>query len=70
MTSIDAKVGARIKARRAELGLTQLGLAEMIGASEMQMSRYESGATSVKPELMVTLAKALRVETRYFVEGL
>lgn len=66
---IDKYIGGRIRARREHLGMTQLQLGDMIGASEVQMSRYESGATAVKPELMSKLAKALRVSPVYFMEG-
>jgi transcriptional regulator with XRE-family HTH domain len=67
---IDKLIGKRIRERREELGLTQVHLAELIGASEPQMSRYENGGTSVKPELMTKIAKALRVNPGYFMEGI
>lgn len=68
--NIDKHVGSRVRARREELGMTQMHLAELVNASEVQMSRYESGTTPIKPELMNKLAKALRVNLTYFLEGL
>lgn len=68
--NIDKHIGSRIRARRDELGLLQAGLADLVKTSEVQMSRYESGTTPVKPELMAKLAKALRVDVTYFLEGL
>lgn len=68
--NIDRHVGNRIKARREYLGMTQMQLGDMVGASEVQMSRYEGGVTAVKPELMEKLAVALRVSVTYFLEEL
>lgn len=67
---IDKHIGARIQKRRGELTITQAGLGNMVGISEVQMSRHESGVTPVKPDLMNKLAKALRVNIGYFLEGL
>lgn len=68
--NIDKHIGSRVRQRREELGMTQMHLADMIKASEVQMSRYEGGHTAIKPELMNKLAKALRVNLTYFLEGL
>ena len=41
--------GERIKARREELGITQVALADMIGESKQTVYKYESGLVSNIP---------------------
>ena len=54
--------GERIKARREELGITQVALADMIGESKQTVYKYESGLVSNIPSDKVELiAKALGV---------
>ena len=42
---VDAAIGRRIQQRRKETGLSAEELAERIGVSQQQFSRYERGAT-------------------------
>ena len=52
--------GERIKARREELGITQVALADMIGESNQTVYKYESGLVSNIPsDKVVLIAKAL-----------
>ena len=58
--------GERIKARREELGITQVALADMIGESKQTVYKYESGLVSNIPSDKVELiAKALGVQDVY-----
>ena len=52
-------VRRRLIERRKELGLSQLDLANRIGASSKTVHRYESGASSPHPSGRKTLAAAL-----------
>jgi len=67
---IDAHVGARLRARRALLGLTQTALAAKIGVSFQQVQKYERGANRVSASQLWRAAEALQVELTYFFEGL
>ena len=58
--------GERIKARREELGITQVALADMIGESKQTVYKYESGLVSNIPSDKVELiAKALGVQPEW-----
>ena len=43
------EIGARMKAKRKALNLTQLQLAERVGLTESSISRYESGKIATMP---------------------
>ena len=43
------EIGAKIKAKRKALNLTQLALAEKVGLTESSISRYESGKIATMP---------------------
>ncbi|CAN5119945.1 helix-turn-helix transcriptional regulator [soil metagenome] len=53
---IDALVGARIVALRAEAGLTQAQLAARLGISFQQVQKYEVGANRVSASRLHQLA--------------
>jgi len=55
-----ARMGKNIVARRKELGLTQEGLAELLGVDTETISRFERGAAA--PSLATLEALALRLE--------
>jgi transcriptional regulator with XRE-family HTH domain len=67
---IDQHVGERIRARRAELGLTQEQLAEALNVSYQQVQKYETGANRISAGRIFELARKLRVDVSYFFEGL
>ncbi len=52
-------VGNRIKERRETLGISQSDLADAIGTSQNQVSRYERGASDPTSEMLLKLASAL-----------
>lgn len=66
----DVFVGARIRARRLEIGLSQEVLGEKIGVSFQQVQKYEKGANRVGAGRLRQLGEALDVEPSYFFEGL
>jgi transcriptional regulator with XRE-family HTH domain len=59
----DLALGRRIAALRKERGYTQTELAEMVGAIQVVVSNYELGKLRPHPDMIVRLAKALRVST-------
>ena len=67
---VDRHVGARIRARRIMLGLTQQQMAELIGVTYQQAHKYEKGINRVAAGRLYGIATALGVEVSYFFEGL
>ena len=63
---IDNHVGARLRARRKELGMSQNRLAEAIGVTFQQIQKYERGANRVVASRLYDLAAALDVPVSYF----
>jgi transcriptional regulator with XRE-family HTH domain len=60
-------LGARIKARRAELGLSQTKLATMVDIAGPSLSLLESGKTkSMRQSTLKKMSKALRVPASWF----
>ena len=59
----DLALGRRIAALRKERGYTQTELAERVGAIQVVVSNYELGKLRPHPDMIVRLAKALRVST-------
>jgi transcriptional regulator with XRE-family HTH domain len=67
---IDQHVGERIRARRAELGLTQEQLAQALQVSYQQVQKYETGANRISAGRIFDIARKLGVDVGYFFEGL
>jgi transcriptional regulator with XRE-family HTH domain len=67
---IDQHVGERIRARRAELGLTQEQLAQALHVSYQQVQKYETGANRISAGRIFEIARGLGVDVGYFFEGL
>lgn len=56
---IDVGVGARIRIRRKELGLSQTALAEHLGLTFQQVQKYERGSNRVSASMLVRTAERL-----------
>jgi len=56
-------ISARLTALRKLRGLTQIELAEKIGISRDLLSNYEQGRTHLTDDVIIKLAKALRIST-------
>jgi transcriptional regulator with XRE-family HTH domain len=69
-TEVDAYVGARIRARRRMLGVTQEQLAEALGLTHQQIRKYERGLNRVSASKLYKTARILSVPMTYFFEGL
>src|ERR671914_368567 len=67
---IDQHVGERIRARRAELGLTQEQLAQALQVSYQQVQKYETGANRISAGRIFEISRKLDVTVGYFFEGL
>jgi transcriptional regulator with XRE-family HTH domain len=53
------EIGARIRKRRKELGLSQEQLSEKVGVSYQQIQRYENGGSMLNVENVQRIANAL-----------
>jgi transcriptional regulator with XRE-family HTH domain len=60
-TDIDARIAARIRALRAERGLTLDGLAQAAAVSRAMLSRIERGESSPTAQLLVKICSGLGV---------
>jgi transcriptional regulator with XRE-family HTH domain len=56
---IDVDVGARVRARRVFLGLSQTKLADALGLTFQQVQKYERGDNRVSASTLVRVARAL-----------
>jgi transcriptional regulator with XRE-family HTH domain len=64
---LEREIGARIRARRRQLGLSQSELADQLGVSFQQVQKYERGANRVAASTLVTAAMALGVGVSWLV---
>lgn len=67
---VDVHVGARIRERRRELGLSQQGLADHLGLTFQQIQKYERGANRVSASVLWNTSGRLGVSVAYFFQGL
>jgi transcriptional regulator with XRE-family HTH domain len=62
--------GERIKARRKELGLTQVELARLLGINQSSLSELENGESQMpKSDNLMKLAKVPRVSQAWIMTG-
>ncbi len=67
---VDKHVGQRIRARRREIGLSQMELAASMDVSFQQVQKYEVGANRASAARLLELGRVLDVPVSYFFEGL
>ena len=60
-SATDKTIGARIRARRGELKMSQERLAEMIGVTFQQIQKYEKGVNRVSASTLMAIARALEL---------
>jgi transcriptional regulator with XRE-family HTH domain len=66
---IDRYVGARVRARRVGVRLSQTKLGEAIGVTFQQVQKYENGTNRIGASNLFKIAKTLGVDVAYFFEG-
>jgi len=66
---VDIYVGARVKERRTELGISQEKLAEALGLTFQQVQKYEKGVNRVGAARLQQIATALDVPVTFFYDG-
>jgi transcriptional regulator with XRE-family HTH domain len=68
-SALDARIGARLRQRRIETGLSQRQLAESIGVSFQQIQKYEGGRSRVAASTLFALSDALDIDAAWFFEA-
>lgn len=63
---LDVELGARIKARRKALRMSQTKLGEGLGISFQQLQKYEKGTNRVSASRLAELAAVLQVPVSHF----
>ena len=69
-TSIDRKLGQRVRSRRLEIGMSQERLAELLGVTFQQVQKYEKGVNRIASSRLFDIASALQQPVSRFFEGL
>lgn len=65
----SGEIGAKIRIRRKELGLSQEQLAEKVGVSYQQVQRYENGSSTLNVENVQRIAHALGIPAVALLAG-
>ena len=63
---IDKEVGARVRARRTELGMSQTELAEALNVSFQQIQKYEKGKNRISASKLQLMAEVLKAPVALF----
>ena len=64
---LDLAIGGRIQMRRKECGLSAEALAEKIGVSQQQLSRYERGENKISLAVLTQVADILQMLLHWFL---
>lgn len=64
---VDLAIGARMRARRRQLSLSQADVARRLGVSFQQVQKYERGTNRVSGSTLVATAKALSTTVGWLV---
>jgi transcriptional regulator with XRE-family HTH domain len=67
---VDVHVGARIRLRRKEMGISQTDLADVLGLSFQQVQKYERGSNRVSASKLYDITNKLETPIEYFFVGL
>lgn len=68
VTEIDKIIGNKIKKLREDIGVTSKYLAELIGVSHQQFTKYENSSNRISIGRLLLLCKKLSVDANYFFD--
>ncbi len=68
--AVDRHIGARVRARRLEIGMSQEKFADLLGVTFQQIQKYEKGVNRIAASRLYYMTEALDVSISYFFEGL
>lgn len=60
-SAVDAQIGARIRARRSQIAMSQETLAAKIGVTFQQVQKYEKGVNRVSAATLLDIAEVLDI---------
>lgn len=66
VTNIDRQIGLRLKKLRQQADVSAAALAEAIGSTQQQISRYENGQNKLSAAQLYLLAQSLAVPVSWF----
>jgi transcriptional regulator with XRE-family HTH domain len=66
---VDVYVGARVRARRKVLDLSQGDLAQQIDLTFQQVQKYERGTNRISASKLYEISKVVKVPVAYFFDG-
>ena len=69
MNSVDVYVGARLRMRRAMLGMSQSKLGEILGVTFQQIQKYEKGVNRISASRLKQAASVFDVDIDWFYDG-
>lgn len=69
-TANDRKIGQRVRSRRLEIGMSQEGLAELLGVTFQQVQKYEKGVNRIAASRLYDISLALELRVDRFYDGL
>lgn len=67
---VNVIIGLRLRKLRRERDLSGAQLSRILGVSQQQVSRYETGLSGLSPEMMVTLCIYFRMSPGQFLAPL
>lgn len=66
VTELDRQIGERLKKIRTQANVSATALAESIGSTQQQISRYENGENKLSASQLYLLAQCLGVPISWF----
>ena len=67
--AVDVHVGRQIRARRAQIGMSQEKLGDELGLTFQQIQKYERGANRIAAGRLFEFARVLGCSILYFYQG-
>ncbi len=68
-THNDVLIGAKVRLRRKELGLSQQKLAATLGITFQQIQKYEKGTNRIGASRLQHISRILQVPISFFFDG-
>jgi transcriptional regulator with XRE-family HTH domain len=70
VTDIDRHLGSRLQKLRRQNGVSASALAEAVGSTQQQISRYENGENKVSAAQLYRMAQSLNTPISWFFQSL
>ena len=67
--ALDQAIGAQVRARRLQVGMSQERLGDALGLTFQQIQKYEKGTNRMAISRLDEIARALGVDINFFLEG-